>query len=163
MKVKIALMVALTMGFTILLVIGLIERNVVILLINETANVSEENIRLTFSALQRIVGVLPYTLGAIIAGSLVFSILQLLTSGKEFLNIAVLIVLLIPLIYNIFIADTALVVEQIENTRITDELSKVRVSLMGAVQQHFVGLIGFMAAATLQLINTLLSTSKSRA
>ncbi len=157
MKLKVILLVFCTMGFTLLLVVGLMERNVVGLLINETANVSEENIRLTFSALQRIVGVLPYTLGIIIAGTLMLSIAQIFKSGKKLLSIAVLVVLLIPMIYNIFIADTAAVVEGIETTKMSDQLSTVQSSLMGAVQQHYIGLIGFALATTLQLIFTLKS------
>ncbi len=157
MKLKVLLLVFCTMGFTLLLVVGLIERNVVSLLISESSNVSEDNIRLTFSALQRIVGVLPYTLGIIIAGTFVLSITQIFKSNKNLLSIAVLIVLLIPMVYNIFIADTAAVVEGIETTKLTDELPIVKSSLLGAVKQHYLGLIGFAIATILQLIFTMKS------
>ncbi len=157
MKLKILLLVFCTMGFTLLLVVGLLERNVVSLLINNSADVTEDNIRLTFSALQRIVGVLPYTLGIIITGTFILSVTQIVKSNKSFLSIAVLVVLLIPMIYNIFIADTAAVVEGIETTKMSDQLSIVKSSLMGAVKQHYIGLIGFALAATLQLIFTLKS------
>ncbi len=155
MKLKVLLLVFCTMGFTLLLVVGLIERNVVSLLINDSANVSEDNIRLTFSALQRIVGVLPYTLGIIIAGTFVLSIMQIFKSNNNIFSFAVLIVLLIPMIYNIFIADTAAVVEGIETTKMSDELLTVKSSLLAAIKQHYIGLIGFALAMTLQLIFTL--------
>lgn len=145
------------MGFTLLLVVGLIERNVVSLLINDSANVSEDNIRQTFSALQRIVGVLPYTLGIIIAGTFILSVTQIFKSNKNIWSIAVVVVLLIPIIYNTFIADTAAVVDGIETTIMTDELSTVKLSLLGAVQQHYIGLIGFTLATISQLIFTLKS------
>ena len=157
MKLKIILLVVLTMGFTLLLVVGLIERSVVKLLFNESANVLENEIRLTFSALQRIVGVLPYTLGVIIAGSFILSIIQIFKSKGQVITLIVFAVLLIPMVYNIFIADTAAVVEGIETTNISDELFKVRASLLGAVKQHYIGLIGFTLASILQLINTLKS------
>ncbi|MEM6347197.1 MAG: hypothetical protein AAF927_25130 [Bacteroidota bacterium] len=50
------------------------------------------------------------------------------------------------MIYNIFLADTALVVENLENTIPTDELSLVKKSLMDAVKQHYIGLTGFALA-----------------
>lgn len=160
MKLKVLLLVFCTMGFTLLLVVGLLERNVVGLLINESATVTEENIRLTFSALQKIVGVLPYTLGIIIAGTFILAITQIVKTNKNLFSIAVLVVLLIPMIYNIFIADTAAVVEGIETTKISDPLETVKSSLMGAVLQHYIGLIGFTLATTLQLIFTLKSIKK---
>ncbi len=157
MKLKIILLVCCTMGATLLLVVGLMERNVVALLFNDSANVSEEHIRLTFSALQRIVGVLPYTLGLIIAASLILSIIQLVRSKMNWMAIGVLVILLIPMIYNIFIADTAAVVNGIETTNMSDQLSIVRSSLLGAVKQHYIGLAGFASAMVLQLIYTLKS------
>ncbi len=157
MKLKVILLLCCTMGFTLLLVVGLMERKVVSLLINESANVTEENIRFTFSALQRIVGVLPYTLGLIIAGTFILSLAQIFKTRNNLMAIAVLIVLLIPMIYNIFIADTAAVVEGIETTKMSDELTLVRSSLLGAVKQHYIGLIGFALATLLQLIITLKS------
>ncbi len=160
MKLKVILLVFCTMGFTLLLVVGLLERNVVSLLINESADVTEDHIRLTFSALQRIVGVLPYTLGVIIAGTFILSVAQIFKSDKKLLPIAVLVVLLIPMIYNIFIADTAAVVEGIETTKMSDELSTVKSSLLGAVKQHYIGLIGFALTTILQLIFTLKSIKK---
>jgi len=145
------------MGFTLLLVVGLMERKVVSLLINESSNVTKENIRLTFSALQRIVGVLPYTLGVIIAGTFILSVAQIFKSKKNVMAIAVLVVLLIPMVYNIFIADTAAVVEGIETTKMSDPLRVVKSSLLGAVKQHYIGLIGFALATLFQLIFTLKS------
>ncbi len=159
MKIKVILLVFCTMGFTLLLVVGLMERNVVVLLINESSNVSEENIRLTFSALQRIVGVLPYTLGVIIAGTFVLSIVQIIKSKLKIITIGVLIVILIPMIYNIFLADTAAVVKGIETTNMSDSLSIVKSSLLGAVNQHYIGLIGFTLATLLQLSYALKSSS----
>ena len=155
MKLKVILLMFCTMGFTLLLVVGLIERDVVSLLINKTADVSEDNIRLTFSALQRIVGVLPYTLGIVIAGTFLLSILQIIKTNKSLLSIAVLVVLLIPMIYNIVIADTAAVVEGMETTNMSDQLSTVKSSLLAAVRQHYIGLVGFAFATILQLIFTL--------
>jgi len=157
MKLKVILLVFCTMGFTLLLVVGLMERQVVGLLINETSNVKEENIRLTFSALQRIVGVLPYTLGLIISGTFILSIAQIFKSKKKLMAIAVLIVILIPMIYNIFIADTAAVVKGIETTKMSDQLEVVKSSLLGAVKQHYIGLLGFTLATFLQLTFTLKS------
>jgi len=61
------------------------------------------------------------------------------------------------MIYNIFIADTAAVVEGIETTKMSDELTIVKSSLLGAVKQHYLGLIGFTLATALQLILTLKS------
>jgi len=160
MKGKIILLVFCTMGFMLLFVVGLMERSVVSLLINDAYQVSEDNLRLTFSALQRIVGVLPYTLGIIIAGTLILSILQAVKSKGNWFSIAVIIILLIPMIYNIFIADTAAVVEGIENTKITDEIAQVKFSLLGAVKQHYIGLIGFFMATIVQLIFTLRSVKE---
>jgi len=157
MKLKVILLVFCTMGFTLLLVVALMERKVVSLLINESSNVAEENIRLTFSALQQIVGVLPYTLGVIIAGTSILSVAQIFKSKKNLIAIAVLIVLLVPMVYNIFIADTAAVVEGIETTKMSDQLTVVKSSLLSAVKQHYIGLIGFALATLFQLIFTLKS------
>ena len=159
MKLKITLLVFCTIGFSLLSVIALLERNVVSLLIETSAEVTEANIRLTFSALQSIVGVLPYTLGIIIAGTFILSILQIFKSDKKLFSVAVLLVLLIPMIYNIFVADTAAVVEGIETTKMSDQLSTVQSRLLGAVKQHYIGMVGFAMAFTLQLIYTLRSIS----
>jgi len=157
MKLKVILLVFCTMGFTLLLVVGLVERNVVSLLINESSNVTEDNIRTTFSALQRIVGVLPYTLGIIITSTFILALIQIFKTNKNGIAIAVLVVLLIPMIFNIFIADTAAVVEGIETTKVTDALIEVKTSLLAAVKQHYIGLLGFAFATVLQLLLTLKS------
>lgn len=59
------------------------------------------------------------------------------------------------IIFNSFIAYTALVVEGFETIKFSDKLSVVQQSLLGAVQQHYVSLFGFTLATVVQLINTL--------
>jgi len=143
MKKQILLLLFCAMGFMLLLVIALLERSVSPLLWNAAAIIPEEDIRLTFSALQRVVGVLPYTLGVIILGTFSCSIWQCIYSKWSKFSLAVLIALLIPMIYNIFLADTAAVVENLTNTQASDALPQVQLSLMAAVQQHHIGLLGF--------------------
>ncbi len=161
-KIKILLLVFCTMGFTLLLVVGLLERDVVALLFNDSAQVTEESIRLTFSALQRIVGVLPYTLGVIIAGTFILSLVQLYKSQRHWLAIGIILVVAFPMVFNIFIADTAAVVAGIETTKATDPIDLVKSSLLGAVQQHYIGLVGFTLATILQLIYTLQTANSSK-
>ena len=150
-KWEVLLLIFCSMGFMLLLVVGLMERTVVSLLFDSAANVAEEDIRLTFSALQRIVGVLPYTLGVIVLSSAILSIVQGVQTQWNVYSIIVILFLFLPMIYNIFLADTAIVVENLKNTTPSDEISLVKKSLMAAVQQHYIGLSGFGLAFLTQI------------
>ncbi|MEM8860337.1 MAG: hypothetical protein AAGD96_18575 [Chloroflexota bacterium] len=151
MKNSTFLLTTLGMAFVLLLVVALMERSVIGLLIGSPDGVTDQDIRQTFSALKLIVGVLPYTLGVFISVSFVMAMVQAYQTKFGWASIAVLVILFLPMFYNIVIADTAAVVNGIETTTITDQIEVIETSLMAAVQQHYLGMISFAAAFFVQV------------
>lgn len=131
------------------------ERSVIGLFLGDAASVSEDDIRLTFSALKRLVDVLPYTLGVLIAASFLLGVLQARGTGWRPLSVLVLIILAAPMFYNIVLADTALVVSNLKSTAPGDDLTIVQKSLRDAALQHFIGFVAFLLALTVQALHIL--------
>ena len=160
-KVSAWLLVFLGMAFMLLLTLGLLERSVAPLLFGQAGTVAEADIRKVFSALTLLVGVLPYTLGVLIVAVLILGVTQAVRSKESVSSIIVLLILSGPLFYNIFLADTAAVVENLKATTPADPLPQVTESLMGAVSQHYVGLLGFGLAFIAQAVRVLFMRSAS--
>ena len=64
----------------------------------------------------------------------------------------VLASLVLPLGYNIFLADTAGVVSLVMTTSPSDDLDRVIAALKPAVTQHYIGMLAFALALALQTI-----------
>ncbi len=149
-KVSAFLAVFLALAFSLLLTLSLLERSVVGLLFTTEAPVAPDAIRQTFAALKLVVGVLPYTLSVKILGSFAFAIAQVIQSRAALGPVVVLVSLLVPMGYNIFLADTAAVVANLEATSPGDDIEQVKRSLLDAVQQHYIGFLGFSGALLVQ-------------
>lgn len=161
-KITALLAVVLAMAFSLLLTIALMERFVAPILFGGGASVPEADIRRTFAALKLLVGALPYTLGLMIAGSLILAIAQTIGSRGAALPVAVLLILLGPVVYNVVLTDTAAVVANLEATQPGDEIGRVTRSLTDAVRQHYVALAGFGLALVVQIYHLMRSQPLGR-
>ncbi|MDJ1009403.1 MAG: hypothetical protein QNJ13_16435 [Paracoccaceae bacterium] len=129
-KVAALLTVFLAMAFALLLTVVMLERAVLPVVLGDAMAVAEEDIRATFSALKLLVGGLPYTLGVMIAGAIILAVTQAIASRGAVLPVAVLLILLAPVSYNIFLVDTALVVATLEARGPTTRSTRSRQALL---------------------------------
>ena len=139
-------------GFAVLLSLTLLERFVLGLMVTPATTTDEGAIRDTFAALRLLVGVLPPTLGIMAGGSALLALWQLLTQNGRILSLLVLASLVLPLGYNIFLADTAGVVSLVMTTSPGDDLDRVIAALKPAVTQHYIGMLAFALSLALQII-----------
>ena len=139
-------------GFALLLSLTLLERFVLGLMVTPATTTDEGAIRDTFAALRLLVGVLPPTLGIMAGGSALLALWQLLTQNGRILSLLVLASLVLPLGYNIFLADTAGVVSLVMTTSPGDDLDRVIAALKPAVTQHYIGMLAFALSLALQII-----------
>ena len=139
-------------GFALLLSLTLLERFVLGLMVTPVTTTDEGAIRDTFAALRLLVGVLPPTLGIMAGGSVLLGLWQLLTQNGRLLSLLVLASLVLPLGYNIFLADTAGVVSLVMTTSPSDDLDRVIAALKPAVTQHYIGMLAFALSLALQII-----------
>ena len=85
-------------------------------------------------------------------GSVLLGLWQLLTQNGRILSLLVLASLVLPLGYNIFLADTAGVVSLVMTTSPSDDLDRVIAALKPAVTQHYIGMLAFALSLALQII-----------
>jgi hypothetical protein len=121
-------------------------------MVTPATTTDEGAIRDTFAALRLLVGVLPATLGIMAGGSALLALWQLLTQNGRILSLLVLASLVLPLSYNIFLADTAGVVSLVTTTSPGDDLDRVIAALKPAVTQHYIGMLAFALSLALQII-----------
>ncbi|MAH88403.1 MAG: hypothetical protein CMF26_07370 [Kiloniella sp.] len=142
-------------GFSLLLSLTLLERFVLGLMVTPPTTSDESTIRDTLAALRLIVGILPPTLGVMAGGSLLLVLWQLLAQNGRILSLMIMASLVLPLGYNIFIADTVGTVRGVIAISPDDDLRLVIAALKPAVTQHYVGMLAFALALALQIIYVL--------
>ena len=128
-------------GAAIFYVLSCIERSVLPLGTNpESPIVADQDVRFVYSALQRLVPLLPPSNGAVIvlgSGALVY---QAAMSGWQFLSLVAPLFYWLVMIYIIFVTDIAGAVRALREGSHTDSQSVLRRKVGRLVVQHHIAL-----------------------
>ncbi len=156
----IAALVFASMGTMLLLVLAIFERAAFPILFDISAG-EDAHVRSVFRTLKTVVDVLPYTLGPFILGSLIFGLIHNIRSRWRLIPLIGFIIFLICIIYNITLADTALVVETLKNTSESEAIDRIRYATQAVMRQHHIGCLGFASFLICELVFIFQTINKS--
>lgn len=129
------------LGFMLLLSLVVLERSAFGLLIGQI--VGPEDIRNVFNGLKLVVHVLPFTLGPLIIGSMFNAIRSLRIDLKKVRRAVPIALFAAVMLWNIFGADTAAVVQGLKSTTYDQSIDDISYIVKQVMLQHHLGLFAF--------------------
>ena len=129
------------LGFMLLLSLVVLERSAFGLLIGQI--VGPEDIRNVFNGLKLVVHVLPFTLGPLIIGSMFNAVRSLRIDLKKMRRAVPIALFAVVMLWNIFGADTAAVVQGLKSTTADQSIDDISYIVKQVMLQHHLGLFAF--------------------
>lgn len=129
------------LGFMLLLSLVVLERSAFGLLIGQI--VRPEDIRNVFNGLKLVVHVLPFTLGPLIIGSMFNAVRSLRIDLKKVRRAVPIALFAAVMLWNIFGADTAAVVQGLKSTTPDQSIDDISHIVKQVMLQHHLGLFAF--------------------
>ncbi|MEL0176319.1 MAG: hypothetical protein VW851_07210 [Cryomorphaceae bacterium] len=129
------------LGFMLLLSLVVLERSAFGLLIGQI--VGPEDIRNVFNGLKLVVHVLPFTLGPLIIGSMFNAVRSLRLDLKKVRRAVPIALFAAVMLWNIFGADTAAVVQGLKSTTPDQSIDDISYIVKQVMLQHHLGLFAF--------------------
>lgn len=129
------------LGFMLLLSLVVLERSAFGLLTGQV--VGQEDIRNVFNGLKLVVHVLPFTLGPLIIGSMFNAIRSLRIDLKKVRRAVPIALFAAVMVWNIFGADTAAVVQGLKSTTPDQSIDDISYIVKQVMLQHHLGLFAF--------------------
>ena len=129
------------LGFMLLLSLVVLERSAFGLLIGQI--VEPEVIRNVFNGLKLVVHVLPFTLGPLIIGSMFNAVRSLRIDLKKMRRAVPIALFAVVMLWNIFGADTAAVVQGLKSTTADQSIDDISYIVKQVMLQHHLGLFAF--------------------
>ena len=129
------------LGFMLLLSLVVLERSAFGLLIGQI--VGPEDIRNVFNGLKLVVHVLPFTLGPLIIGSMFNAVRSLRKDLKKMRRAVPIALFAVVMLWNIFGADTAAVVQGLKSTTADQSIDDISYIVKQVMLQHHLGLFAF--------------------
>lgn len=129
------------LGFMLLLSLVVLERSAFGLLIGQI--VEPEVIRNVFNGLKLVVHVLPFTLGPLIIGSMFNAVRSLRIDLKKMRRAVPIALFAVVMLWNIFGADTAAVVQGLKSTTPDQPIDDISYIVKQVMLQHHLGLFAF--------------------
>ena len=129
------------LGFMLLLSLVVLERSAFGLLIGQI--VEPEVIRNVFNGLKLVVHVLPFTLGPLIIGSMFNAVRSLRIDLKKMRRAVPIALFAVVMLWNIFGADTAAVVQGLKSTTPDQSIDDISYIVKQVMLQHHLGLFAF--------------------
>lgn len=130
-----------SLGFMLLLSLVVLERSAFGLLIGQI--VGPEDIRNVFNGLKLVVDVLPFTLGPLIIGSMFNAVRSLRIDVKKVRRAVPIALFAAVMLWNIFGADTAAVVQGLKSTTPDQSIDDISYIVKQVMLQHHLGLFAF--------------------
>ena len=129
------------LGFMLLLTLVVLERSAFGLLTGQV--VGQEDIRNVFNGLKLVVHVLPFTLGPLIIGSMFNAVRSLRVDLKKVRRAVPIALFAAVMLWNIFGADTAAVVQGLKSTTPDQSIDDISYIVKQVMLQHHLGLFAF--------------------
>ena len=129
------------LGFMLLLSLVVLERSAFGLLTGQV--VVSEDIRNVFNGLKLVVHVLPFTLGPLIIGSMFNAVRSLRIDLKKVRRAVPIALFAAVMLWNIFGADTAAVVQGLKSTTPDQSIDDISYIVKQVMLQHHLGLFAF--------------------
>lgn len=129
------------LGFMLLLSLVVLERSAFSLLTGQV--VGQEDIRNVFNGLKLVVHVLPFTLGPLIIGSMFNAVRSLRIDLKKVRRAVPIALFAAVMLWNIFGADTAAVVQGLKSTTPDQSIDDISYIVKQVMLQHHLGLFAF--------------------
>ena len=129
------------LGFMLLLSLVVLERSAFGLLTGQV--VVSEDIRNVFNGLKLVVHVLPFTLGPLIIGSMFNAVRSLPIDLKKVRRAVPIALFAAVMLWNIFGADTAAVVQGLKSTTPDQSIDDISYIVKQVMLQHHLGLFAF--------------------
>ena len=129
------------LGFMLLLSLVVLERSAFGLLIGQI--VGPDDIRNVFNGLKLVVHVLPFTLGPLIIGSMFNAVRSLRIDLKKMRRAVPIALFAVVMLWNIFGADTAAVVQGLKSTTYDQSIDDISYIVKQVMLQHHLGLFAF--------------------
>ena len=129
------------LGFMLLLSLVVLERSAFGLLTGQV--VGQEDIRNVFNGLKLVVHVLPFTLGPLIIGSMFNAVRSLRIDLKKVRRAVPIALFAAVMLWNIFGADTAAVVQGLKSTTPDQSIDDISYIVKQVMLQHHLGLFAF--------------------
>jgi hypothetical protein len=129
------------LGFMLLLSLVVLERSAFGLLTGQV--VRQEDIRNVFNGLKLVVHVLPFTLGPLIIGSMFNAVRSLRIDLKKVRRAVPIALFAAVMLWNIFGADTAAVVQGLKSTTPDHSIDDISFIVKQVMLQHHLGLFAF--------------------